>query len=478
MLFNNAVGSLRICVAAALLAAAGFTSAAQACIPHSTVTSMTPTGGPAAGGTTVTLTGTWLGGNVTGVTFGGANATSFTGNGNSLTAVSPPGSGTVAVVVTSLGCSGSATVTAGQFTYSTPDSPKLKSMQQSTMPIAALVGGQSISGAIDQAIETGFSGAASPFSSNGSGFTYYFGVEPATSEQESVARFVASPTAASPQADATLSALGYAGPVKALPVKAPAPDWLAWVDVRGAQFDRNITGSDLSGSQLDALAGISHRVTADLVVGGVAGYEHFAYFSQALTGSLRSDGWVGGVYAGWRFAPNLRLDGALAYTGLTANDSAGTASGEFTGGRVLASGGVTGTYGLNGFIVEPSARVFALWERDNGFTDSLGNAQTANTFSTGRASLGAKVSRPFDCATGVTLSPYAGVYGDYYFSSESTAAGAFTPVLLLQGWGARVTGGVDATFAGGFKLGAGGEFENVSGNTQIWTWRARGSVPF
>lgn len=477
MLFKDSTAARRLCAVAVLLAAPFVSPSAYAiCLPP-VVTAMTPTGGPTAGGTTVTITGSNFYSGHMAVSFGGASATAVTTNRSSLTAVSPPGSGTVTVTVQN-GCRENISIVAGQFTYATPDSPKLKSMQQSTMPIGALVGGQAISGAIDQAIETGFAGAASPFTPNGSGFTYYFGVTPAVSDEDSVRHFVASPTAAAPQGDAALSALGYAGPVKAPPLRAPASDWLAWVDVRGAQFDRNTTGSDLSGSQLDALAGISRRVTADLVVGGVAGYEHFAYFSQALSGSLRSDGWVGGVYAGWRFAPNLRLDGALAYTGLTANDSAGTATGDFTGGRLLASGGVTGTYGLGGYVVEPSARVFALWERDNGFTDSLGNAQSANTFSTGRASLGGKVSRPFDCATGTTLSPYAGIYGDYHFSSEGTASGAFAPAVLLQGWGARFTGGVEATFTGGFKLGAGGEFEDIAGNTQIWSWRARGSVPF
>lgn len=43
---------------------------------------------------------------------------------------------------------------------------------------------------------------------------------------------------------------------------------------------------------------------------------------------------------------------------------------------------------------EPSAKVYALWERENAYADSLGTPQAARTFSSGRASAGNKVSYP------------------------------------------------------------------------------------
>jgi hypothetical protein len=51
-------------------------------------------------------------------------------------------------------------------------------------------------------------------------------------------------------------------------------------------------------------------------------------------------------------------------------------------------------------------------------------------------------------------------------------------VPLLQGFAARATGGLTAMFAGGGQLSTGGEYEGIGGNTQIWTWKVRGSVPF
>ena len=82
-----------------------------------TVTSVSPTAGPTAGGTSVVITGTNLSG-ATAVTFGGTAATGFTVNSaTQITATAPAGSaGTVDVRVTTTGGT-SATGAAGQFTY-------------------------------------------------------------------------------------------------------------------------------------------------------------------------------------------------------------------------------------------------------------------------------------------------------------------------------------------------------------------------
>ena len=93
-----------------LLLAPGF-------VPAPRVTGIAPTLGPAAGGTTVAITGTGLTG-TTGVAFGTTAATSFTVNGDtSITAVSPAaGGGTVDVTVTTAGGT-SAASSADQFTF-------------------------------------------------------------------------------------------------------------------------------------------------------------------------------------------------------------------------------------------------------------------------------------------------------------------------------------------------------------------------
>lgn len=74
------------------------------------------------------------------------------------------------------------------------------------------------------------------------------------------------------------------------------------------------------------------------------------------------DGWTLGSYLGWRFALGLRFDAAAAYSGI----------------------GYDGTAGTYAFDIEPSAKLYALWERENVYTGSLGILQADRAFCTGR----------------------------------------------------------------------------------------------
>jgi hypothetical protein len=90
--------------------------------PAPSVTSLSPTSGSTAGGTSVTIKGTNLNG-ATGVSFGGVTATFTVNSATSVTATSPAGAaGAVQVIVTTPG--GSSTSGAGSaFTYVTPTTP-------------------------------------------------------------------------------------------------------------------------------------------------------------------------------------------------------------------------------------------------------------------------------------------------------------------------------------------------------------------
>jgi hypothetical protein len=86
-------------------------------IPAPTITNVSPNTGPAAGGTTVTITGTGFLGDAATVSFGGTAATGVVVNSDtSITATSPAGSGTVDITVTTGGGT-SATSGVDQFTY-------------------------------------------------------------------------------------------------------------------------------------------------------------------------------------------------------------------------------------------------------------------------------------------------------------------------------------------------------------------------
>jgi hypothetical protein len=82
--------------------------------PPPTITGISPASGSTQGGTTVTISGTNLGGAT--VSFGGAAAKISADSGTQITVTTPPGSaGTVTVTVTTPGGSAS-----GQFTYNPP----------------------------------------------------------------------------------------------------------------------------------------------------------------------------------------------------------------------------------------------------------------------------------------------------------------------------------------------------------------------
>jgi hypothetical protein len=51
-------------------------------------------------------------------------------------------------------------------------------------------------------------------------------------------------------------------------------------------------------------------------------------------------------------------------------------------------------------------------------------------------------------------------------------------VPLLQGWGARATGGVSAVLSNGAQMSVGGELGGIGNTNQIWSVNVRGHVPF
>jgi outer membrane autotransporter protein len=181
---------------------------------------------------------------------------------------------------------------------------------------------------------------------------------------------------------------------------------------------------------------------------------------------------------------SVRFDAAVAYSGIGYDGTAGTAQGNFDGRRWMVSSGFTGNYKTYGFDIEPSAKIYALWEHENAYTDSLGTHQADRDFATGRASGGVKLIYPLAWTGGIALAPYVGLYGDYYFTQDDAtaivAAGALplasTP--LLDGWSMRSTAGLAARFASGTTIAVGGELGGIGSDTRIWTYRARAAVPF
>jgi alpha-tubulin suppressor-like RCC1 family protein len=127
------------------IAAGGFYNLAAGALSIPTVTKVEPASGPAAGGTSVTITGTNLTG-ATAVKFGQSNAQSFKVETEKIIAVSPPGAGTVDVTVTTPSGT-SPTTAADRFGYG----PTVSKLEPST---GAVTGGETVT-----VTGTGFAGA-------------------------------------------------------------------------------------------------------------------------------------------------------------------------------------------------------------------------------------------------------------------------------------------------------------------------------
>jgi hypothetical protein len=117
------------------------------------------------------------------------------------------------------------------------------------------------------------------------------------------------------------------------------------------------------------------------------------------------------------------------------------------------------------------------WEQEDAYTDSLGTAQLSRSFSNGRASAGAKLIYHSQWSE-VTVTPYVGLYADYYFTQDS----AYVPPLPLpstDGASARLISGITLSTRRGAQFSVGGEFGGLgSGSFDIWSVRARSAVPF
>jgi len=480
--------------------------------PTTTSTTLSSSVNPSSVGQAVTFTATVTGasGTPTGtVTFfdGGtaigtatlaAGAASFTTSSLTL--------GAHSITASYGGSAGSAASTSSALTQTVQipaDSVRLRALQVAVTKVEAQASGDAFAGAVAGAIADGFSeGGGALITPSGNGLRLNFAAEPdavgptagrvsdrydpvlaartgalpssGLSQSElnqnglpaSVRSFTGEPSTASARVDDAFAGLAYAKPMvtKAPPPFAAPKVWQLWADVRGTGWNTDPSAGDIRGGQINAIAGLTRKLTPDFLVGVLGGYENFNYISQTLNGRLKGEGWTVGGYLGWRLWPGVRFDAAVARSGISYNGVSGTAAASFPGNRWLATGGLTGTYRTQWLEIEPSAKVYAIWEHDNAYLDSLGTQQAENRFSTGRASSGVKVAYPMLWGATTTLAPYAGVYADYYFSSNNAEA-LLLPTQFVQGWAARVTSGLSYNVVGGAKVSVGGEVGGLAAKT-------------
>ena len=98
-------------------------------------------------------------------------------------------------------------------------------------------------------------------------------------------------------------------------------------------------------------------------------------------------------------------------------------------------------------------------------TRSAPTSPSATSRPAGRAG-GIKISYPVSLDGSAKFVPFAGAYGDYYFSEDDTAL-ALTYVDVIDDVGsARFTGGFNYTTGSGFSAGVTGEIGGLGSDTR------------
>lgn len=404
--------------------------------PQPVLTGVTPSAGPEAGGTSVTITGSDFSG-ASAVLFGTVPATSFTVvNSGEITAISPPGVGTVDIFVDAPCCTNAPN---GTFTYIPPgppaDSVKAEQVQDQFSPIVARNSGRAITGAVMKGIVLGF-GHGGPTA------------DIALAAESAFMAYA-------PEAAATHAFDGFDGPG----FINPAEQWSLWLDVQGSGL---LTGG--SGQQLNLTGGLGYRFTEDFVAGVIGGQESFSYSADS-NGLLSGSGLSAGGYVAWRFSDQAMFDAALVGTTLGYEVTSGTATGQFDASRWLVTSGLTGDFELGeNLTVSPSARVSALWENQEGWTDSLATAHAAKSFSDGTASGGVTFSGKWLLLEDMTFLPYFGLFADYRFDNSGG-----TTTTGLEG---RVRAGVRLNVSAGAAIDIGGELGGLFSPQRTWSLNA------
>ncbi len=331
--------------------------------------------------------------------------------------------------------------------------------------VVQIAGGE-IGGAVSSAIDGAF-GGGSPVSIGGDGVALFYA--PETPHQ----RF-----------DDAFAALGHDTGKKALPLTTGAVAragfrrmWNVWADVRGAGLTGRGAATGTNGTQINVTAGLGHRLSPDLVVGLLGGYEHFDYGAASSSGNLKGHGASLGTYLGWRFGRGLRFEAAAVWSHLSYDATAGATAGSFDANRWLASGELSGSHKAGGFVWTPSARVFAAWEDQGAYTDSAASAHAAQRVLLGRVSGGLNLAYPWMAPNGATVTPSLGAYADYGFGRTSPASSGST-LASPGGVSGRVTAGLAVRNVRHATLSLGGALGGLGSTYLTWSADARAAVPF
>ena len=279
------------------------------------------------------------------------------------------------------------------------------------------------------------------------------------------------PFTASPNGMAMMVAPGQQGtvtPVADAPIaQQSASPWRMFAAGRYTHASGTETGDQING-----LFGVSRRFGDAQAIGLFGGYESFSY-TDAAPAQLSGSGGTFGAFLAGQITPRLTLDargyGTLLNYNITQNGGTGSTSGQRFAGTVSAS------YELgNGPVsLKPFVRGTVLTETDAAYTDSLGNARAAQSFTQGIIAHGGKLSRSMALSNGATFTPYISGEGSYAFGNSVLAGFSST-----SGFSGKASIGANLLTSNGVNFGIDASYGGIGSTINSQTLQGTLTIPF
>jgi hypothetical protein len=198
--------------------------------------------------------------------------------------------------------------------------------------------------------------------------------------------------------------------------------------------------------------GADWMVDEDLIFGVLTQVDWTEEEDEASALDIGGVGWLAGPYAIKRLTDTLILDGRVA-VGKSSNqiNPIGLYEDDFDTDRVLVSSQLTGDFDWDAFTINPFFRAIYMEERQNDYTDTLGNHIGEQTMALGRVNFGPKIRTVIETENGTIFTPYVTLAGLYDFEGarQTDLDGFVIDESRLRG---RFTGGMDLLSSNGWNL--------------------------
>jgi outer membrane autotransporter protein len=221
------------------------------------------------------------------------------------------------------------------------------------------------------------------------------------------------------------SGLGYRNLPYSRPANVVKPGLDVWTEGQLSFYEDGTGGLTRDGRFGIVYVGADLPLSTRVLFGVLAQFDWTTekIKDPALSGEIGGDGWMAGPYVGVKLAPNLLFDARIAWgtskNNVTLTDAlVGTRTGSFDTTRWLATSTLTGNYNYGPWRLSPQAGLEYGNEKNDGFTNSLGQSVSGNGISIGRLTLGSEIGYRIRLSDGSLVEPHVGITGIWNFHSD------------------------------------------------------------